>query len=47
MLTSELASLKYNDLILEPVDEEGNINYDPEEQPTKGQIHFQTTFVLA
>ena len=47
MITGELASLKYDDLLLEQKNEAGEINYDPDDQKTKGRLNFVTTFLLA
>ncbi|KAK7573622.1 hypothetical protein V9T40_010813 [Parthenolecanium corni] len=44
MLTGELASLKYDDLLLEPMNENGEPNYDP---ANKGRINFVATFILS
>lgn len=46
MITGELAALKYDDLLLEPSEKTGKVNYDPEDETTKGCIHFVSTFLL-
>ncbi|XKL67039.1 hypothetical protein PGB90_010459 [Kerria lacca] len=47
MITSELAALNYGDLLQEPNDENGAINFDPDNEKTKGRINFVSTYLLS
>ncbi|XKL65590.1 hypothetical protein PGB90_009010 [Kerria lacca] len=46
MITGELSSLKYDDMLLEPKPEDGVENFNPEDPSTKGRLNFVTTFLL-
>lgn len=46
MITGELSALKHDEFLLEITDEEGKINYNLDDETTKGRLNFVSVFSL-
>lgn len=44
MVVEELTSLKYDDLLQEPITETVNVNYDMSNNQTKNRLNFVSTY---